>query len=256
MTKATSTCSTACGDSLKATMQECSDSHTNQIQNLRLVPLIFSTDMVTAIRTGRKSVTRRLVKSHALKLLQADMTPEYVCDPGNSSIHDYGSPSDIIWVRETWQHVDIPGDFTGYVFKIPGGKDWEMSNDEWTWKPSIHMPKVACRLFLQITSLRIERLQDITEDQAKDEGVIDCTFEGVNWTRYKDYNSDPSGHGDPCVDFPTVSTAKESFETLWTKLNNTRAPWDSNPWVWVIEFQQCDIKFTSEIKKHILDGKK
>jgi hypothetical protein len=97
-----------------------------------------------------------------------------------------------------------------------------------TWKPSIHMPKAACRIFLEITNIRVERLKDISEEDAVKEGVE------VVKTGYKDYITEGS-----------ISDAYWSFYSLWYKING-RESWSSNPYVWVIEFKQIVKTQTNE----------
>lgn len=128
----------------------------------------------------------------------------------------YGKSGDILWVRETWQYVDIPDDYTGYVYKASGGLDWEMSNDEWIWRPSIFMPRAACRIFLQITDVRVERLQDISEADAIAEGVEKLGL-------YPGYDISSRG----------------KFNGLWTNINGAES-WEKNPWVWVISFKRIE----------------
>jgi hypothetical protein len=95
------------------------------------------------------------------------------------------------------------------------------------WKPSIFMPRAACRLFLEITDVRIERLRDISEEDAIKEGVLHYKFCGsFSAYLYKDYS----------METPGFAYAKPSFETLWKKINGEES-WTANPWVWVIEFK-------------------
>lgn len=151
-------------------------------------PILFSTPMVQAILKGQKRQTRRVVKPPKKS---TDMPPH--------------RPGDILWVRETWQHTKIlnlhPSDEDyGYVYRADGG-DWEYI-DGWKWRPSIFMPKEACRLWLKVTNVRVERLQSISEADAKAEG-----FDSV-----------------------------DSFFALWQKINGTESL-AANPWVWVYEFE-------------------
>ncbi len=156
----------------------------------------------------------------------------------------YGDPGDTLWVRETWW---------GYGQKVgkslvPYGEVWNNKNaiasptmpmqqlsfspDTFKWykKPSIHMPKVASRIKLQVVSVKIERLNDITEEEAKNEGVVFMS----NEFGYQDYGP-YAGIG------PMKLTAKESFKTLWMSINGPES-WGHNPWVWVIEFKVISTK--------------
>jgi hypothetical protein len=124
----------------------------------------------------------------------------------------YGAPGDLLWVRETWaghaSGVDYAADFAA-VSRPQAGP----------WRPSIHMPRWASRITLRITDIRVERLQDISEDDARAEGAEPCTSTG--W------------HGQNIV----VMTARELFAELWNKINGPGA-WNENPWVWAISFER------------------
>lgn len=213
---------------------------------MKHIPILYSTAMVQAKLAGKKTQTRRL-----RALVEINESPndwEFVRlfhgwakfwekhnPPNERHIRcPYGQPGDILWGRETSANLNI--DSIGvppfYVYLA----DLEPSNNYGpiTWKPSIHMPKTACRLFDKVVSIRVERLQDISEADAIAEGIISQNWEETNSTRYKDYMADASGYGHPEHDFPTVSTAIESYKTLWEKINGPGS-WEQNPWVWVIE---------------------
>lgn len=154
-------------------------------------PILFNTEMVKAILEGKKTVTRRIKKS--------DKPPYQV--------------GDILYTRETWQHVCD----AGYVYKATD-PDWETTED-WKWRPSIHMPKEAARIFLQVTDVRVERLQEMT--------VRDLIAEGAAY------------HFDvPC----RISEKFDAFKDLWDSTIKKEAlehyGWDANPWVWAIEFKK------------------
>lgn len=172
-------------------------------------------------------------------LFQSDDSDE----PGSIKC-PYGKAGDILWIRETFQHVDIPDDFTGYVYKIPGGKDWEMANEEWTWKPGIHMPKEACRLFLLIKDIRVERLHDITQKDAKLEGATQGIFrDGPNVIK-KQFQLETHCKGSP------IGTYGDGFKFLWMQINGPDN-WNLNPWVWVITFEQCNVTFVPDLKTEL-----
>jgi hypothetical protein len=191
-------------------------------------PLLFNAEMVRAILDGRKTQTRRAVKAMALDWLEnSKFIPEYVASPDNDMCPN-GKIGDQIWVRETFSAM---GDNTGHALPIYYRAD---GDDGFAWTPSIHMPRWASRIQLEITNVRIERLQDIGEDDAEAEGI-----EGINqptggddyqdyWRDYgvnkKDADGWPWFTGDPIA----------SFKSLW---NSIYKNWDSNPWVWVIEFK-------------------
>lgn len=176
-------------------------------------PILFQTEMVRAILEGRKTQTRRIVKGDSLMLLKDGVTP--ISNIDNTG--PYGQPGDILWVRETWQPL-VNGGPTG--FGLYGYKaDDPVSN--MPWKPSIHMPKAACRLRLKITDIRVERLLDIVEDDCRSEGIE--KMPGY----YRNYLT---ADGMPAL------TPYMSYQTLWQKINGPES-WDLNPWVWVIEFE-------------------
>ena len=112
-----------------------------------------------------------------------------------------------------------------YDIQYPDGKDYTW---EGIWRPSIHMPKEAARIWLKVNGVRVERLQEITEEQAKAEGAIDNR--GFIHSPYNEYDS--------------IHTAKEHYKQIWNstikKSDLDRYGWDANPWVWVIEFERCD----------------
>jgi len=175
-------------------------------------PILFSGPMVRAILKGRKSQTRRVVTGMALDWLRpTGFTPQFVADPENGLCR-YGYRGDRLWVRETWLQ-----DGNSYLYKADFGE-----TSEFRWKPSIHMPRKASRLTLEIVNLRIERLQDISRDDAKAEGVSNI------------FHNSPE-HFERGVLNPYVA----NFSILWDKINAKRGfGWDVNPWVWVIEFKE------------------
>lgn len=227
---------------------------------MRVLPILFNTEMVRAILDGRKSCSRRMVKpqpdeKHTYPLgYVTDSTEKKDVGCFGFGINEYGGsvqyakppyhPGDILYVRETWQcwrahryeaTADIRfragGDDVRLQF-ANGSTDsidrydfdtfvhkWFSHNGE--WKPSLFMPKEAARIWLKVTDVRVERLQDITSEQIGREGVE--------------------------VEYPHVLNGEEkryAFSTLWNstikKSDIDRYGWDANPWVWVIEFGLCD----------------
>lgn len=205
-------------------------------------PILFSTPMVKAILEGRKTVTRRIIKVQPdadsyfeMKLQDGVLEIDYNQGDKNPKIEcPYGKPGDVLWVRETWSKIHYEGvdENPTYIFKA----DWTGDAVKGIWKPSIHMPRAACRLRLEIVSITVERLQDITEEDAIREGILFYDDEIIG-RRFKDYVSDSRGYGHPEVDYATVSTAKESFQSLWTSINGPES-WNANPWVWRVEFKK------------------
>lgn len=218
-------------------------------------PIIFSGPMVRAILDGRKTMTRRVVKPQPLNNRVGMVNGAYARLPNSwlvngsvSEYHDkgitpprwecpYGQPGDRLWVRET-HYVQSAGyqDGTGKDIRYRAdmvGDSWDyFRRRAFTWTPSIHMPRWASRITLEVTGVRVERLQDISEEDAIAEGIArDCCDEG--WRNYR--AKDPL--------YPTYGLSpKASFNTLWQSLNAKRpgCSWDDNPWVWVVEFQQVE----------------
>lgn len=172
----------------------------------------------------------------------------------------YGEPGDLLWVKETfyawgyWRQTDKRGkkgrfkwEFVDCTLLEGGHYLYEGDNlnhmgvttvrdgkKHWYKRPSLFMPKEAARIWLERTKTGVERLQDISGEDAKAEGIL--SYKGIdNRPRYKDYMADASGYGDPEHDYPTVGIAVTSFCTLWEKINGTES-WAANPWVWVVSF--------------------
>jgi len=198
-------------------------------------PIIFSTEAVMAILDGRKTATRRPIKIE-LGLADTDKNdPSYLKIP--DAYGDYWDakdlcryqPGDTLWVRETWwANKENWRDADTFLHKADFPIDGYSDVSDYKWRRSIHMPRVAARLFLEVTGVRVERVQDITETDAIAEGCggeCDCnrilceTCCNTGW-------ADP-----PVLDFMQV----------WDKLNAKRGyGWDANPYVWVCEFRRID----------------
>lgn len=180
------------------------------------VPILFQTEMVEAILAGRKTMTRRL----------------------NTKIQ----PGDIIWVKETWVNLghnncqDGAEQFNTVVFRAgQNGKDWESNIEGWRWKPSLFMPKSACRIWLKCTDRREEHLHEISDEDAMAEGILSYK-DDILGRRYKDYMAPAKGYGHPDVDYPSVSTPFDSFGSLWEKINGIESLIE-NPELSVIKFE-------------------
>jgi hypothetical protein len=239
-------------------------------------PILFSAPMVRAILEGRKTVTRRAVKAskaHADGITLIDYGKgwwPYNAFGDFSSDHEgmeypiacpYGKPGDRLWVRETFidlrgtgvEHRPNPdGPLQRYAYAAdcrPGSHRDEARKDfGLKYKPSIHMPRAACRILLEITAVRVERLQDISEDQAKAEGCFftdygqQCAHGGAGWKEIgicpavvghqqrTGWAWDKTTSHEECLGSP-----RWAFANLW---NATGGDWDSNPWVWVVEFKR------------------
>lgn len=195
-------------------------------------PILFNTDMVKAILDGRKSCTRRLVK------FLSGENPKWTGYIKDGAMLYNGKnepcirtqpyqPGDILYVRETWhkglERYIYRADYSDAEKFYRDGKEINMK-----WHPSLHMPKEAARLFLRVTNVRVERLQDITENGAKAEGAIDN----------RGFIHSPDN------DYDRIHTAKENFIEIWNstvkKSDLDSYGWTANPYVWVIEFERCD----------------
>ena len=194
-------------------------------------PILFSAPMVRAILEGRKTVTRREVKKRAaLDCLAAGFEPAFLALPGNADLCPYGKPGDRLWVRETFNRTNPGGESGVYYYRADGKFPKCIGGGRFTsaesWKPSIHMPRAASRIVLEVVAVGVERLQDISEEQAIAEGCQ--ALEGCKWHTFEE-----AAAGVPMHDH----TALDAFEALWESINGEES-WASNPWVWVVEFKQ------------------
>lgn len=212
-------------------------------------PILFSTEMVKAILEVRKEMTRR-----TKKLEEINKKPDSYSYKGtlsaNPLIHvfariwketwvetihlkcPYGKPGDLLWVRETWTKdkkfplaVEEPNTsiFT-YFFKADKKQHVAKLIK---WKPSIHMPKEAARIWLQVEEVRVERLQNISEEDAMEEGAGKAIF----WMHTSQIEIVDPAH----VAYPTASY-KLGFQKLWISINGIES-WHENPWVWVVKYK-------------------
>lgn len=200
---------------------------------MAIKPILFNTEMVRASLDGRKTCTRRLVRflpgenpqwtgyiRDGLMLYNGRNEPCITKAPYQ--------PGDILYVRETWKKAQ-----NGYYYY----EDWLRDDivDVTKWKPSIHMPKEAARIWLKVTDLRVERLKEITDDGALREGAqgIRCDHVALG------------EHGcTDCMNTGWLEPPQVEFMQIWNstikKSDLDRYGWDSSPWVWVIEFERCE----------------
>lgn len=230
---------------------------------MNIKPILFNTEMVNALFEERKTVTRRVVKPQPLWRKppgQQEGHPEYWANWDNEKIYKaLYNIGDLLYVRETWTvwngNYEYKADVdNGYGPFCPnctldictGG-----CNNALKWRPSIHMPKEAARLFLRVTDVRVERLQDITDEQALTEGVPDdndypidtiycpeCRGRGLLGAVH------PVSLGYREIECTCCDTPRKRFSHMW---NSTTKPkdralygWDANPWVFVISFERCE----------------
>ncbi|EOY3723703.1 hypothetical protein ACP4JD_004999 [Klebsiella michiganensis] len=202
--------------------------------------MIFNAEMVRAILDGRKTQTRRPVKfpvhdkNLGCELAGNELAGEL--SAGNYLNSAFGKPGDRIWVRETFRVHSRATDVATLVYKASVRNSWteqthrvpvSVCNKPATpekWTPSLHMPRWASRILLEITGVRVERLNAISEENAASEGV--AQFRGGFW---KHYQPGWTQH---------QLSARGSFVTLWKSIYDEES-WQSNPWVWVIEFKRC-----------------
>lgn len=213
-------------------------------------PIIFSAPMVRAILEGTKTQTRRIVKLQPRS--RADIGHygagmPFIRNPdvtGKNLGCPYGQPGDRLWVRETWAETDRYDGTPVVAYRAGGciavgcdgfsrdgtrGKDVLLSNLAWKetpyvdrWRSPIHMPRWASRITLEVTGVRFERLQAITEADARAEGV-----EGV----------DPDGPVGYIPSSDHMGRCRYQYANLWESINGS-GTWDANPWVWVVEFRR------------------
>jgi hypothetical protein len=242
--------------------------------------ILFSASMVRAILAGRKTQTRRLYKPRYPEPYEVleDGVPMQCDEAGDyhRRLEPFGVPGDRLWVRETWQYADWTED--GYPFiryRADGtrrlcenhGSEWaERLSNTWSklsepenfkidnraadrkWRPSIFLPRWASRLTLEVTEVRVQRLQDISEEDARAEGVEPYVMQ-EGWSCMRKDGSSYSCFVEPdaenrkelvaVVHQPAreLHSARESFANLWNQINFERAPWQSNPWVWCVSFK-------------------
>lgn len=186
----------------------------------RVLPILFNMKMVRAILDCRKSCTRRIIKPQPQGYFEVSEEPLYIYDTDGKQgkITPPYQPGDILYVRETWKQAP-----NGYYYY----EDWQKDDiaDVTKWKPSIHMPKEAARIWLKVTDVRVERLQEITRLSVQKEGI----------------EVDPK----ECAGkFDFITELFLLFQELWDstikKSNLDSYGWDANPYVWVIEFERCE----------------
>ena len=196
-------------------------------------PILFSAPMVRAILAGTKVQTRRVLKHCKCKITGAELAACEIAGEVNAGDYTncpYGQPGNRLWVRETWMDLQgtgierATGDLVRYAYAAatpPGSHGDERRKDYGLkWRPSIHMPRAASRITLEITGVRVERLQDI--------GAKDAIAEGVRV--HEDHHGKPRG---------SIYSPVQAYRNLWESINGTGS-WDANPWVWAVEFKRVE----------------
>lgn len=193
-------------------------------------PILFSAPMVRAILADTKTQMRRVVKPRKDPDFGCQMAPSEIAgDKHAERLCPYGQPGDRLWVRETWAFgihaLAAARDEDGpFVYAADPMAQQQRLCDR--WRPSIHMPRWASRITLEITSVRVEQLQDISIEDAKAEGV---------WT-HESVVSDCMNHFG--IDALAVNP-RRAFQMLWDQINGPSS-WSVNPWVWVVEFKRVE----------------
>lgn len=258
---------------METTQHTCIGS-TDGVDPLKIKPIIFSTLMVKSILCGWKKMTRRLV-----------CKDDFINNPGmqlqgltdNKRLAHFGSAGssessagrttkyvigDILWVRETFfytgKYKSSPLFLNAPDFYYLADEDVDIGDHKWS--PSIHMPKAAARIFLKVTNVRIERLQDISDEDAIAEGIDRFFAEDVmSYLFYPPKNKKKAVYIGPCeisgtyiaedTAFFNERPAYHSFRSLWDSINGDGS-WHTNPWVWIYEFErvECPVNFLNITK--------
>lgn len=206
---------------------------------MRERPILFSSPMIRALLDGRKTKTRRAVKPQPEVSPEGNLCGAWLSRPlgglllpqiGDIVMHcPYGKPGDQLWVREAFSGPHcmdagdgckaVPPSKWGYCSRIWYWADGNPTEGDWTRpRPSIHMPRWASRILLEIVAVRVERLQDISETDAEAEGIQEIVDAGV------DHDGTPRG----------------AYRALWEQINGAGS-WAANPWVWVVEFKRAEV---------------
>lgn len=257
-------------------------------------PILFNGDMVRAILAGRKTQTRRVVNPQpqrnggqgfsAIKPYRNSLgkwtwvlEATGIGDGTSGFFSPFGLPGDRLWVRESFAYVnDVkmldPGSYALGCGCFYRADEYDLTDDDFNpvkWNPSIHMPRRCSRITLEITDVRVERLQDISGQDAISEGVTidEWDYESFEMTvdqdafhcgecggdgfverqeYYSDYINEDPGDVMPCPECREITeyrqrgAAGHSFRRLWNSINSKAHPWSSNPWVWVVSFKKVE----------------
>ena len=200
-------------------------------------PILFNGEMVKAILGGRKTQTRRIIKSQPnyIRFNQVVLNNHvgFEDEHGNPIKCPFGKVGDRLWVRETFW---ISQSENGILYRADIPMHWDAKDteceindinlkaEEYKWKPSIHMPRMASRIALEIVDIRVERLQDITESDARADGITTEKPKSAYWENRNNF-------------------AVSEFMGLWESIYSKHGcGWFTNPWVWVVEFKMLEAK--------------
>ncbi len=235
-------------------------------------PILFNTEMVKAILEGRKTQTRRVVKpqpdfetakaalggdtSTAIPAIDFEVAVDMCGAPllglkrgagfGYTQPNikcPYGKPGDRLWVRETWALAQY--DFDHIPDERIYRADFGNEPVDWNWKPSIFMPREVSRILLEITDIRVERVQEISKKDAIAEGIefrdgITTSGKKYSFPRYYTEEEDYKN-------IAVCTNPIDSYRTLWDSINDKRGfGWGVNPWVWVVEFKRIEMPLSEQ----------
>lgn len=243
------------------------------LAGVRERPILLSSPMIRAILDGRKTQTRRAVSPRGWNPNRMTLskvvhhsesrigTQAYFGDDNWGAPCPFGSPGERLWVRETWAahpldeseppaRILFAADGANYDFDVVGNArrgprnlDRVDETGEWVverWRPSIHMPRWACRLTLEITSARVERLQDISDADIEAEGTSAWVEAGgVVYTPVAGFDGAQLNDDGKTI---TVKPNRVCFASLWDSVSPANLRWRSNPWVWVVSFKRLEGK--------------
>jgi hypothetical protein len=226
-------------------------------------PIIFSTPMVQAILTGKKTMTRRRFKQDPQLSWHADKIVSFRADEEGRAfpkfttgregmayeVCPYGQVGDKLWVREKWaqpsygdlkneslrgrvRDIEYAADMG--IERFPFGGNFIPQLADFTWRSPIHLPRISSRITLEITGIRVQRLQEISEEDAKQEGAMFHDGRGIGHSGWRH---------DECA--PVWGTARESFIAIWDSIYGLGC-WHKNGWVWALTFKVLEIKGRAE----------
>lgn len=219
---------------------------------MKKIPILFKGPLVRSILAGHKTKTRRLACDGRGELVSFDgqvamFQDSIPDDPAAKLVRNrYGAAGDTLWVRENFALVPscVADDEARAIYQADGEPAVATK-----WKPSIHMPRWASRISLEVTDVRVERLQDITEEDALAEGFEPSYFqegwscmdtEGRAFDVFVEPDEERRKDLVAVVHQPrkVLSSARERFRQAWQEINGKRASWGSNPWCWVVSFRR------------------
>lgn len=235
----------------------------------KLRPILFSTEMVRAILDGRKTQTRRVVKNPENYYMDEMLDGLWPYKSiGNPAKCPYGKVGDVLWIKETWACLRLEYDFeSGLVDGINESDRVDLAKEQigcfnpnhvftyrtdpheehiedrgFKWKPSIHMPFAAARIFLRVKNVRVERLHEISDEDAIAEGIDtdlwDMAIVSRNYKTKDGWFVAWSYEHWSCenISVDVDEVYRKSFQSLWESINGSES-WETNPWVWVVEFE-------------------